>query len=1015
MILASSELIPSASVFSAIREVNTDVITSIDLKQLRAILPILARMSLCAPLDSGPKWLAKRKLIQRKLAGIECVNNLVSLLAVDFHALEIDVKKEQQLRVKMGNQSGDSILISNLTDGLALEFERSDGIRRLRLLLSELFLIMANIRSNMGYSFKNGLRPSELFDNDVYLDDICDVLCVALIELPNSLQLIDVVETLLYVKNGAIFICRIVANLPETFQEICMALLNNGEKFDEESLFGRTRLQTLRYLCQMNPVETLVVRAEAVELCRMPGLAILLSLDYCRNSEQENLASTDIVSFISGILLGNDDKSRNWISQYVRIGQKKMDSGTPTSLSVLRSELLTILNNLIKTGLQESEIDGHIVQACALIKLYCALRTVASMKFTDDETNSLLNLMVCHPPPTPTGIRFVSLGLCMLLSCSSLITNADNERKAIEWIRWLVKQESYFGRVTNVRASFGELLLLIAIHFHGNQITAIGDLVSSTLGMKIQIRINSLTRMKAIFTQEIFTDQMVTAHAVKVPVTPNLNSSVSGFLSVHCIYQLLRSRAFTKHKVPIKDWIFNQISNASAPLHPILPPLIEAFVSSIIIPSSKTISHTTNEPISEEEILKLFKYKVYSVEGNVSENSDKNKVPSVLTSQLLLLYYVLLYEDVRLHNMKTIILTDRKVKKYPPEFIAHFPVFYLIQEARRDQQNYGVLFPHLLRLVSLHYPHLCLVPDWLISEEAPNEKFSSDYKIADFEKHLLLAFDSIKKNPSHIISVLNRLLTLPRKYLWPLAPTFVSKLPSLLAEGIDRDILVKAKKVWWKLNSIFPRNLWVMTVNALKPHVDFFFKNIHQLGWNDLVLDPLHVLRCDEAVFRNVEMMEIILHILSAFLAASRIFLSHHLLERPSRSNEEEKDREELRLALVSSQESAAIQILLECCLQNQEAEKDNASLSGVPALICTHLHQIFILDPGMAKLVHFQGYPSELLPLTVSSIPSMHICLDFIPELLSQPSLKKQVSSFKILSYTKLILKFYLFLGFRH
>lgn len=42
--------------------------------------------------------------------------------------------------------------------------------------------------------------------------------------------------------------------------------------------------------------------------------------------------------------------------------------------------------------------------------------------------------------------------------------------------------------------------------------------------------------------------------------------------------------------------------------------------------------------------------------------------------------------------------------------------------------------------------------------------------------------------------------------------------------------------------------------------------------------------------------------------------------------------------------------------------------------------------------LLRFQGYPQALLPLTVAGIPSMHICLDFIPELLAQPQLEKQV-----------------------
>ena len=49
-----------------------------------------------------------------------------------------------------------------------------------------------------------------------------------------------------------------------------------------------------------------------------------------------------------------------------------------------------------------------------------------------------------------------------------------------------------------------------------------------------------------------FSFQVVTAHAVTVPVTPQLSSNDAGFLPIHCVHQLLRSRAFTKHAVPVK-------------------------------------------------------------------------------------------------------------------------------------------------------------------------------------------------------------------------------------------------------------------------------------------------------------------------------------------------------------------------------------------------------------------------------------------------------------------------------
>jgi len=429
-----------------------------------------------------------------------------------------------------------------------------------------------------------------------------------------------------------------------------------------------------------------------------------------------------------------------------------------------------------------------------------------------------------------------------------------------------------------------------------------------------------------------------------------------------------------------------------APINPVLPPLIDAYVNSVIIPYSKTSHTNTNEPISEEEILSVFKHKIYSIEedkDNSKMDVDEVTPACILTTQLLFLYYILLYEDARLNQMKTIVFSNRTVKKYSPFLFSQLPIFHLMQEAKNEPANYGVLFPRLLRLISTHYPHLCLVHDWFAAEKMIKlRSIEGKISFAAEREKLSKAFDSIQSNPNFTIKTFDRLLTFPNKYLWPLASSFVDKLSSLLSPHVSSAILEKAKQIWWRLNCIFPDALSIMTINALR-YNQFDGK---KLTWNDAVLDPLNVLRCDEGVFRCPALMEINLHILQEFLIASRTYFSHHLLEKPSKTVEEEKDREELRMALITAQESSAIQILLECCLPSDDSEEDER-LSQVQQLIGVHLHQIFIADPNLAKLVHFQGYSNQLLPFTVSSIPSMHICLEFIPELLSQPDLEKQVS----------------------
>ena len=80
------------------QNVNVAELSDLPVSYLRPILPCLVRMSLCGPLDSSDIWTSKKTKILQSLCGIEIINNLVSLLSIDFHVLEQDARNEQQLR-----------------------------------------------------------------------------------------------------------------------------------------------------------------------------------------------------------------------------------------------------------------------------------------------------------------------------------------------------------------------------------------------------------------------------------------------------------------------------------------------------------------------------------------------------------------------------------------------------------------------------------------------------------------------------------------------------------------------------------------------------------------------------------------------------------------------------------------------------------------------------------------------------------------------------------------------------
>lgn len=65
------------------------------------------------------------------------------------------------------------------------------------------------------------------------------------------------------------------------------------------------------------------------------------------------------------------------------------------------------------------------------------------------------------------------------------------------------------------------------------------------------------------------------------------------------------------------------------------------------------------------------------------------------------------------------------------------------------------------------------------------------------------------------------------------------------------------KQVWLRLNTVLPRCLWVLSINALLIE-NSIVKNVF-LTQDNIVLDPLQVLRCDTRVFRCAPILSVIL------------------------------------------------------------------------------------------------------------------------------------------------------------
>ncbi|KAG0174367.1 Integrator complex subunit 2 [Apophysomyces sp. BC1015] len=100
-------------------------------------------------------------------------------------------------------------------------------------------------------------------------------------------------------------------------------------------------------------------------------------------------------------------------------------------------------------------------------------------------------------------------------------------------------------------------------------------------------------------------------------------------------------------------------------------------------------------------------------------------------------------------------------------------------------------------------------------------------------------------------------------------------------------------------------------------------------------------------------------------------------------------------MVLINAQETTMLQLLLELCLP-RDIDKDNQEkLQKARKNICRFIHAIFIdgdRDMLLAKILHFQTYALELIPMVVDLIPSSYIVFNFIPELTRQPQVDKQI-----------------------
>ncbi|KAI9275772.1 integrator complex subunit 2 [Phascolomyces articulosus] len=252
--------------------------------------------------------------------------------------------------------------------------------------------------------------------------------------------------------------------------------------------------------------------------------------------------------------------------------------------------------------------------------------------------------------------------------------------------------------------------------------------------------------------------------------------------------------------------------------------------------------------------------------------------------------------------------------------------------------------------------------------------------------HIESILSQRRENPSKVISVLSYVENMENVNVSPYAKLCISHLlKPCLGTDMDQDITEALVSTWESLNLIIPHEVWVMTANALR---DESIKM--EYSFDTIISDPLSLFKCDRRVFRSETILPVWLH----YLGCVRICSKHRIWKRFHTHRNAQINTRNVN-ALVNGQDSAMVQLLLEACIPTEADKESPDTLKIVQRLICQFVHGLFIdgdRDMLLAKILHFQTYSIELLPVVVEFIPSLFAVFNFIPELLRQPQPDKQV-----------------------
>ena len=597
-------------------------------------------------------------------------------------------------------------------------------------------------------------------------------------------------------------------------------------------------------------------------------------------------------------------------------------------LDRIRLPIETICTKLVQDCIQPDLDSNH---TCQVLRLLCGC--IARFKITmvpmSDDWVQLMGLLT-HIDVNSE--RSVELALALLL----LLPQAEQE---VSVFRLLIKTSCLVS-------------LLLAVHLWTRKTSQIVKFLQHALGHAIVCFNEShVDLFRQLLTTGIYAEVDLATNVLSLPFER------VGSVADECVLELLQDRVFLNHRIQsLRTWLLERMRCPSCGARPaFLLNIIREFVSNVL-ESPQALA-----PYSESCI------QTFLQDSNISD-----------ASRVFMLFYVLWFNHhVSTKRLQPTSIAERlpsQLFEYSDSLMNAFPTKLLLRKLESSAELADV-YPPLLGLIAAQQPHL-LNPTESLRRSMRTIEASANLLGTDWRLELknLTSVDRQAVRQALLLSFLRRVRQAPESSLeveTDIVAVLDFAVPFFLEGGVDRTTASVFLDLWLRWSGAFAHALWVPTMRLLLPPSGREGHRHTSVSFVSFLNDPLSLLDCDQRVYRRPVLLRILLEILGPLMVASR----QRLHQRMSVNRLTLDDLN----GLLLTQESAIVQALLDVC-RKQASEADGASLSEIQEIVCMFLHQQFIDNVLLMKLVHFQGYEDELIAVTVDGIPSMRtfaiICL---------------------------------------